>query len=669
MRDQLKPQAGQPSAVPAQRRPPPVPVPHASAEPLRIAERLTYLDDATRRINSALDLAATLRNACRVLVPALADAVVVHLRDPLPNVEREPGFPTELRIHHSHGTRLGRRGRPSTGAEHRDARYDGGYGGRYGTRYASRSTADTGPATPVTRGGALAHALLSRAPAAPVVMGSPEAEGTRTTALLRELYGARGLARLAPGTSVLALPLRGRKAILGLLVLIRRPAPGPAADRIPDSDSATATSPATSTATARIPAPPADSGAAPAPAPGPADDLLGHRPGPFDAADTATAAHLATQAGLAVDTALRYAREWEIANELQRSMLPLKLPQSHGVRLAQRYLPGERGAQVGGDWYDSVPLPGNRVALIVGDVMGHSLTSAAIMGQLRTSAQTLAALDLPPHEVLYHLDEQAQRLGREQHLATCVFAVYDPIANRVVLANAGHVPPVLVQPDGSAALLELEAGAPIGVGGVDFSSVELPAPPGSALLLFTDGLVETRSRPLSDGLELLRARLATAHLHSPEHLCQEALRILPPGDRGDDIALLAACFDGIPAEDVAHWYLQPRNETPGRARRLAAHTLRRWGLEQLSEATELMVSELVTNAVQHANRPVTLSLVRTTRLRCEVGDDSPLLPRPQRTGPEDERGRGLQIVARCAERWGATRLGAGKVVWFEQRLP
>ncbi|MEU1421708.1 SpoIIE family protein phosphatase [Kitasatospora sp. NPDC005751] len=615
MRDQLKPEAGQPPALPGPRRTPPAPEGSAPSATGQVAERLAYLDSATRRINSALDLAATLRNICRVLVPTLADAAVVHLRDPLPNVEREPGFPDDLRIHHSLGTRLGRRGRPTTGSDHR--------GSRYGTRYGSRSTADTGPATPVTRGGALAHTLLSRRPAEAAVLGaagSPAAGPDRTTELLRELYGPRGLARLGPGSSVLALPLRGRKAVLGLLVLIRRP--------------------------------PEKTG----------------RPS-FDATDTATAAHLATQAGLAVDTALRYAREWEIANELQRSMLPLRLPQPHGVRLAQRYLPGERGAQVGGDWYDAVPLPGNRVALIVGDVMGHSLTSAAIMGQLRTSAQTLAALDLPPHEVLYHLDEQAQRLGREQHLATCVYAVYDPIANRVVLANAGHVPPVLVGPDGTAELLELDSGAPIGVGGVDFNSVELPAPPGSSLLLFTDGLVETRTRPLSDGLELLRARLAATQRHTPEQLCQEALRILPPGDRGDDIALLAACFDGIPAGDVAHWYLQPRNETPGRARRLAAHTLRRWGLEELSEATELMVSELVTNAVQHATRPVTLSLVRTSRLRCEVGDDSPLLPRPRRTGPEDERGRGLQIVARCAERWGATRLGTGKVVWFEQRLP
>ncbi|GAA2807007.1 SpoIIE family protein phosphatase [Kitasatospora paracochleata] len=580
MRDHLKPSAGQPPAVPEQRRPPPR---DRLDEPPRLAERLAYLDGAARRINSSLDLPGTLRNLGRVLVPTLADAVVVQLRDPLPNVETDPGRPEALRVHHTHGTRLGRR----TGLR------------------------------PVAAGGPLAHALRHRLPDGPLVLGTAGAGAHR--ALLTELLGARSLGRLPAGTALLALPLHGRKTALGMLLLIRRPG----------KEGTT----------------------------------------PFDAADTATAAHLATQAGLAVDTALRYTREWEIADRLQRSMLPAHLPQPHGVRLAHRYLPGERGAQVGGDWYDSVPLPGNRVALIVGDVMGHSLTSAAVMGQLRTTAQTLAGLDLPPHEVLYHLDEQAQRLGREQHLATCVYAVYDPIANRVVVANAGHVPPVLVQPGGRSELLDLPPGAPIGVGGVDFTSVALPAPPGSALLLFTDGLVETRRRPLGTGLELLRSRLATAHLHSPEHLCQEALRILPPGDRGDDIALLAASFDGIPADDVAYWYLQPRHETPGRARRLAAHALRRWGLEPLIENTELMVSELVTNAIQHATRPVTLRLVRTSLLRCEVGDDNAALPRSRRAGPDEERGRGLQIVSRCADRWGATRLGTGKVVWFEQRLP
>ncbi|KQV23919.1 MULTISPECIES: ATP-binding SpoIIE family protein phosphatase [unclassified Kitasatospora] len=605
MRDLPEPLTGQPPAVPPQRRPPPLP----GGRP-RTAERLAYLDSATRRINTSLDLAATLRNLGKVLVPALADAAVVHLREPLPDLERDPGSPTALTIHHRHGTRLGRRS---------------------GTRR-------------LRPGGPVSRALNQQFPTGPVVLGTPSA--ARLRPLLEELYGARTLGRLASGTALLALPLRGRKTVLGLLLLIRRPGKSTPAVPRPTPFGGTPQSPDTFELTSAY------------------DAALA-----FDATDTATAAHLATQGGLAVDTALRYTREWEIADELQRSMLPTHLPQRHGVRLAHRYLPCERGTQVGGDWYDSVPLPGNRVALIVGDVMGHSLTSAAIMGQLRTSAQTLAALDLPPHEVLYHLDEQAQRLGREQHLATCVYAVYDPIANRVVLANAGHVPPVLVGPDGRAELLELPPGAPIGVGGVDFTSVELPAPPGSALVLFTDGLVESRRRSLTTGLELLRARLEGAHRHSPEHLCQEALRILPPGDRADDVALLAAAFDGIPAEDVAYWYLQPRHETPGRARRLVGHALRRWGLETLAENTELMVSELVTNAIQHATRPVTLRLVRTSVLRCEVGDDSALLPRAQRAGPEDERGRGLQIVARCAERWGATRLGAGKVVWFEQRLP
>ncbi|MEV4556939.1 ATP-binding SpoIIE family protein phosphatase [Kitasatospora sp. NPDC049285] len=582
MRDHLESLAGQPPAVPVQRHPPPGRATPRADGPPQLAERLAYLDAAARQINDSLDLRATLRDLGRVLVPTLADALAVFVRDPLPDVERDPGRPAALRVLHTRGTRLGR-----------------GSGAR-----------------PVLPGGALEQALERRVAAGPVVLDA--AAATARHGLLAELLGTRTLGRLAAGTALLALPLHGRQAVLGMLLLIRRPVAG--------------------------------------------------RPAAFDPADTATAAHLATHAGLAADTALRYTREWEIADELQRSMLPAHLPQPHGVRLAHRYLPGERGAQVGGDWYDSIPLPGNRVALIVGDVMGHSLTSAAVMGQLRTSAQTLAGLDLPPHEVLYHLDEQAQRLGREHHLATCVYAVYDPITNRVVIANAGHVPPVLVGPDGESRLLELPPGAPIGVGGVDFSSVELPAPPGSAMLLFTDGLVETRRRPLGTGLDLLRDRLAGAHRLTPDQLCQEALRILPAGDRADDIALLAAAFDGIPAEDVAYWYLQPRHETPGRARRLAGHALRRWGLEHLSESCELMVSELVTNAIQHATRPVTLRLVRTTVLRCEVGDDSAALPRTRRAGPEEERGRGLQIVARCADRWGATRLGAGKVVWFEQRI-
>ncbi|WP_338672544.1 ATP-binding SpoIIE family protein phosphatase [Streptomyces sp. SCSIO 30461] len=391
----------------------------------------------------------------------------------------------------------------------------------------------------------------------------------------------------------------------------------------------------------------------------------------FEPNDLLVAAQLATHTALGIDKAVLYGREAYIADELQRTMLPEGLPQPTGVRLASRYLPAAETARVGGDWYDAIPLPGSRVALVVGDVMGHSMTSAAIMGQLRTTAQTLAGLDLPPQEVLHHLDEQAQRLGTDR-MATCLYAVYDPVAHRITIANAGHPPPILLHLGGRAEVLRVPPGAPIGVGGVDFEAVELDAPAGATLLLYTDGLVESRLRDVWTGIEQLRERLAaTAQLTGPDHsppleaLCDDVLDVLGPGDRDDDIALLAARFDGIAPSDVAYWYLEPEERAPGRARRLARRALARWGLEELSDSVELLVSEVVTNAVRYAERPVTLRLLRTDVLRCEVGDDSPQLPRQRRARDTDEGGRGLFLVNRLARRWGATRLSTGKVVWFE----
>ncbi|GHF60789.1 hypothetical protein GCM10010218_47850 [Streptomyces mashuensis] len=395
---------------------------------------------------------------------------------------------------------------------------------------------------------------------------------------------------------------------------------------------------------------------------------------PFEADDLLVAAQLATHTALGVDKAVLYGREVYIADELQRTMLPDSLPQPTGVRLASRYLPAAETARVGGDWYDAIPLPGNRVALVVGDVMGHSMTSAAIMGQLRTTAQTLAGLDLPPQEVLHHLDEQAQRLGSDR-MATCLYAVYDPVAHRIVIANAGHPPPVLLHRGGRAEVLRVPPGAPIGVGGVDFEAVELDAPAGATLLLYTDGLVESRIRDVWTGIEQLRERLTeTARLTGPnppplEPLCDEVLGMLGPGDRDDDIALLAARFEGIAPSDVAYWFLEPRPQTARQARRLARRALTRWGLEELSDPVELLVSEVVTNAVRYAERPVTLRLLRTDVLRCEVGDDVPQLPRLRQARPSDEGGRGLYLVNKVARRWGATRLSTGKVVWFELGLP
>ncbi|MFD4318850.1 SpoIIE family protein phosphatase [Streptomyces sp. NPDC058548] len=464
----------------------------------------------------------------------------------------------------------------------------------------------------VRSGGALAEVLRGVRP----VFGDSAAAKTALTELLGPEHPLPG------GLRAVLAPLRGRRRVIGAAVFLRRP----------------------------------------------------ERAG-FEPNDLLVAAQLATHTALGIDKAVLYGREAYIADELQRTMLPDSLPQPTGVKLASRYLPAAETARVGGDWYDAIPLPGSRVALVVGDVMGHSMTSAAIMGQLRTTAQTLAGLDLPPQEVLHHLDEQAQRLG-ENRMATCMYAVYDPVSHRITVANAGHPPPILLHLGGRAEVLRVPPGAPIGVGGVDFEAVELDAPAGATLLLYTDGLVESRLRDVWTGIEQLRERLAaTAQLTGPDHsppleaLCDDVLDMLGPGDRDDDIALLAARFDGIAPSDVAYWFLEPEDAAPGRARRLARRALARWDLEELTDSVELLISEVVTNAVRYAERPVTLRLLRTDVLRCEVGDDSPQLPRQRRARDTDEGGRGLFLVNRLARRWGATRLSGGKVVWFELATP
>ncbi|NEB94406.1 ATP-binding SpoIIE family protein phosphatase, partial [Streptomyces bauhiniae] len=462
----------------------------------------------------------------------------------------------------------------------------------------------------VRPGGALNEVLRG---VRPVFADTPAAR-----AALPELLGEDGEALVPSGQRAILAPLRGRRRVIGAAVFLRRP------DRLA-----------------------------------------------FEAEDLLVAAQLATHSALGIDKAVLYGREAYIADELQRTMLPETLPHPTGVRLASRYLPAAETARVGGDWYDAIPLPGSRVALVVGDVMGHSMTSAAIMGQLRTTAQTLAGLDLPPQEVLHHLDEQAQRLGTDR-MATCMYAVYDPVAHRITIANAGHPPPVLLHLGGTAEVLRVPPGAPIGVGGVDFEAVELDAPAGATLLLYTDGLVESRLRDVWTGIEQLRERLtATAQLTGPDHpppleaLCDEVLDMLGPGDRDDDIALLAARFDGIASDDVRYWSLDAEDAAPGKARRLARTALADWGLEDLTDSVELLVSEVVTNAVRYTTRPVTLRLLRTDVVRCEVGDDVPQLPRLCQARATDEGGRGLYLVNKLARRWGATRLSIGKVVWFE----
>ncbi|WP_422397005.1 SpoIIE family protein phosphatase [Streptomyces gobiensis] len=579
----------------------------ASEHTRRGGDRLRFVGAATRRIARGVDLDETVLGLCRSTVPAFADVILVYLRDPLPVGDERPIGPVRLRLRRT--DRLLGHAEDPEGTVHVPAP-----GARLPllSGVAEQPSAGAAELTEIRSGGPLAEVLRG---VRPVFGDSPAA-----VAALPELLGP---ARDVPsGHRAILAPLRGRRRVIGAAVFLRRP------DRYAFEP----------------------------------DDLL-------------VAAQLATHTALGVDKAALYGREASIADELQRTMLPDQLPRPTGVQLASRYLPAAESARVGGDWYDAIPLPGSRVALVVGDVMGHSMTSAAIMGQLRTTTQTLAGLDLPPQEVLHHLDEQAQRLGQDR-MATCLYAVYDPVAHRMIIANAGHPPPVMLHRGGRAEVLRIPAGAPIGVGGVDFQAVELDAPAGATLLLYTDGLVESRQRDVWTGIEQLREKMMeTARLTGPdtppplEPLCDEVLDILGPGDRDDDIALLAARFDGIAPSDVAYWYLDPRAQTAGQARRLARRALARWGLEELTESVELLVSEVVTNAVRYAERPITLRLLRTHSLRCEVGDDVPQLPRLRQARVTDEGGRGLYLVNRLARRWGATRLSTGKVVWFELPLP
>jgi serine phosphatase RsbU (regulator of sigma subunit)/anti-sigma regulatory factor (Ser/Thr protein kinase) len=389
---------------------------------------------------------------------------------------------------------------------------------------------------------------------------------------------------------------------------------------------------------------------------------------PFDDKDIGAAGELAARGAVSLDNARLHLMESRAATMLQRSMLPTRPPALPGVRIAHRYMPGDRQAQVGGDWFDAVQLPGGRVALIVGDVMGHGLHSAAVMGQFRTAVQTMAALDLPPAQLLRHLDNLAHRLGRD-HLATCVYAVYDPIHRTLTLANAGHVPPVLARADGPSELLDVPAGAPIGVGGVPFETVEIGVPDGSWLVLCTDGLVEVRDEGgIGTGLAALCANVIEPE-QSPEEVCDAILSRLHTEDRSDDVALLVAKFEGVPPGDVAEFQLDLDFSHVRRARALTREQLAEWGLEALSELAELLVSELVTNAVRAATRPVELRLMRVDKLLVEVSDDDHNLPLLRRAESDDEDGRGLTLVSNLSRRWGTSRQAVGKVVWFELPLP
>ncbi|GHG48123.1 SpoIIE family protein phosphatase [Streptomyces griseocarneus] len=260
-------------------------------------------------------------------------------------------------------------------------------------------------------------------------------------------------------------------------------------------------------------------------------------PEPFGEDDVVLAGELAARAAVCIDNARWYQRERATALTLQRDLLP-KPPQNLvGLEVAYRYQPAGAAVQVGGDWFDVIPQAGDTSALVVGDVMGSGINAAAAMGQLRTAARTLSGLDLDPAQVLRHLDRTAS--GLDQTIATCLYAVYDPGLDRCCFANAGHLPPVLVRPGRRPVLVDLPTGAPLGVGGVPFESVAVPLTPGDRLVLYTDGLVETRDEAIDTRLEVLLGLLDGRDLDL-EATCDLLLSELRADNDQDDVALLIA---------------------------------------------------------------------------------------------------------------------------------
>ncbi|GAA3378958.1 SpoIIE family protein phosphatase [Streptomyces sannanensis] len=406
------------------------------------------------------------------------------------------------------------------------------------------------------------------------------------------------------------------------------------------------------------------------------------RPEPFEEDDLTLAEEFASRAAVCIDNARRYTQQHDAALTLQHSLLPHEVPTHPAVEVAHRYRPADATTGVGGDWFDVIPLSGLRVALVVGDVVGRGIHAAATMGRLRTAVHTLANLDLTPDEVLSHLDDLVDRLAGEQAPteegspqvvgATCLYAVYDPVTRHCALARAGHPPPAVVTPDGQVRVLDIPAGPPLGLGGLPFEAAELELAEGSLLALYTDGLIRTHKRDVDESLSGL-CEVLGAPARSLEETCRAVEGALldgrPTDDVADDVALLLARTRVLVGEKVATWELPVEATAAARARTLTASQLTEWGLDEMAFTTELIVSELVTNAFRYGEGPIVLRLIRDRHLICEVSDTGSSSPHLRRARTTDEGGRGLFLVAQLTERWGTRYTRDGKTIWTEQLLP
>ncbi|MFJ2099559.1 SpoIIE family protein phosphatase [Streptomyces anulatus] len=628
----------------------------------RVQERLTLLVEAGRRIGTVLDVATTAEEIAEVAVPDFAATVRVDVtRAAVTGETAAVGSPADMSL-----LRVAERSAPGSGTPDPGLPGNGATGpgrpdpdhpgteptvtrhpdpDRPGTDLPDPGPPETGP----TRSGPTATA---RGPAGPGGASSPGSPGSPGGP--RQPYppvdyppGSPQNRSLSSGGLVLdegtlVVPLRAGGGILGLVTFDRGAGPD-ASGRTLGPDRATT----------------------------------------FDNGEVALADELAARAAVCIDNARRYTRERTASLALQRQLLPHHLPPQSAVETAYRYLPADDVTGVGGDWFDVIPLSGTRVGLVVGDVVGHGLQAAATMGRLRTSVRAFAQLDMAPDELLTRLDDLVGQPAEDRSDAcggavetydvttgaTCLYAVYDPVSRRCVMARAGHLPPAIVGPGGEVSFPDLPAGPPLGLGGLPFESMEVDLPVGSLLALFTDGLVEARDHDVGRGLDTL-GRVLGDRSASLEELCDRAAsELVPGGTSADDTALLLVRTRALDADRVADWELTAEPVSVGRARELATGQLEAWGLEELAFATQLVVSELVTNAVRYAGGPLGLRLIRDRTLVCEVADTGHTSPHLRHSAADDEGGRGLFIVAQLVQRWGTRYTPTGKTIWTEQALP
>ncbi|MFF8916261.1 SpoIIE family protein phosphatase [Streptomyces sp. NPDC015032] len=595
-------------------------------------QRLALVNDAGASIGSTLDVMRTAQELADFAVPRFADFVVVDLLEPVASPE-EPGpwplgtGPTAAGLRRSGpaGPDLSASGPSGMGAAGPGT---DSASGRPKLRRAGMSSVREGCPEAVYQVGDLVdsipppHGVRFLSDGEPVLIPVLES--------VRRLWAVEQPARAATIRdfglhSLIAVPMRARDTVLGLTTFVRTV------------------------------------------------NLV-----PFEPDDVLPAREMVARAAVCVDNARRYTREHAAALTLQRSLLPHTLPGGMALDVASSYLPADAKDGVGGDWFDVIPLSGARVALVVGDVVGHGISAAASMGRLRTAVHTLADMDLPPDELLAHLDDLVLRLSDEEPDgeasgatvlgATCLYAVYDPVTQLCTMARAGHPPPVVVAPDGRVSFPELPAGPPLGLGGMPFETAETVLPEGSLIGLYTNGLIEGRDRDIDLGMSRLGAALSQRGLPL-DALCATVVEQLLPVPQPDDVALLLARTHELSADHVVSWDVPPDPAAVAGVRARTARLLRAWGLEELEMTTELIVSELVTNAVRYATGPIRLRLLRQSVLICEVSDGSSTSPRLRHARTTDEGGRGLFLVAQLTRRWGTRYTPEGKIIWTEQELP